>query len=413
MFDGIPINRIAAAAVTVILLVFMGCTSGSLFENLNASEQMIVQYPNGNMETFTTPGIKPQWLGKVTKYDKRANYDFLAAERGAKTGNQSIEVRFNDGGHGHISGSIAWEMPADPKSFLRLHALYGTQEAVERKLVANVVNKAVYMTGPLMSSRESYAERRNDLLSLIDDQIKNGVYRTRTIQRKETDPLTGQERTVSFVQVIQDSSGHFARQDHSPLSDNGVTTFNLSINGVIYDDTVEDQIKQQQAMTMAVQTAMMKAKQAEQDAITAKANGEAEAAKAKWTQEALKATAVTAAEQERDVARLRADAAEAYKRQQILEGEGDGAKKRLIMQADGALERKLAAWVEINQAYAAAISAYQGAWVPGVVMGADGASRMPASGAQQMIDMLSVKTARDLGLDMRVVQSAPASSKRR
>ena len=34
------------------------------------------------------------------------------------------------------------------------------------------------MTGPLMSSKESYAEKRNELLRLMEDQVQRGVYRT-------------------------------------------------------------------------------------------------------------------------------------------------------------------------------------------------------------------------------------------
>lgn len=34
------------------------------------------------------------------------------------------------------------------------------------------------MTGPLMSSKESYAEKRTNLIRFIEDQISNGVYKT-------------------------------------------------------------------------------------------------------------------------------------------------------------------------------------------------------------------------------------------
>lgn len=77
------------------------------------------------------------------------------------------------------------------------------------------------------------------------------------------------------------------------------------------------------------------------------------------------------------------------------------AKKRLEMAANGALDQKLEAYVAIQKAYAEAISNYQGAWVPQIVTG-NGGNSAAGSGAQQMIDLLSIKTAKDLGIDMSI-----------
>lgn len=382
------------AVLGLILLLSMG---GNLFENLNASDQMVIQYPSGDLETFTTPGWKPQWFGRVTKYRKRTNFEFLAPERGKKGDDLSIEVRFNDAGHGRISGMLAYELPVDKATFIRLHSLYGSQAAVEKQLVAPAVTKAIYMTGPLMSSKESYADRRPELLSMIDDQIKNGVYRTRSFQKKEIDPTSGQEKTVTVVEVLRDSSGRMAREDQSSLSEFQIKTFNLAINGVIYSPEVEQQIKEQQQMTMAVQTSMMEAKRAEQQRITAEQNGMAQAAKAKWDQEVIKATEVTEAQKRRDVAQLDVVTAAARKQESILSGEGEAAKKRLAMQANGALEQKLAAWIEVNKNYASAIENYGGNWQPQVQMGG---SNKPGGGAMDLVDLLTAKTARDIGLEI-------------
>ncbi len=57
-----------------------------------------------------------------------------------------------------------------------------------------------------MSSKESYAERRNDLVQDIEDQVQNGVFRTVTEQAKQPDPMTGQEKTVKIVKFVLDNS---------------------------------------------------------------------------------------------------------------------------------------------------------------------------------------------------------------
>src|SRR4030042_4592741 len=299
--------------------------------------------------------------------------------------------------HGHISGSIAWEMPLTKNFLTPLHQKYGSTEAIEHQLIRQIVNKAVYMTGPLMSSMESYASRRNDLLNLVEDQIQHGVYRTESFQERQKDSMTGVEKTVTIVKIVKDSKGLPMRQEESALQEFGLRTFNLTINKIPYDKAVEGQISAQQKAFMQVQTAIAEAKEAEQKAITVAKQGEAKAAEAKWKQEAIKATEVTLAQQKLAVAELAAKEAEQYKRAQILQGEGEATKKKLVMEADGALQIKVDAYKYSVEKFADAMAKYQGNWVPQIITGGSGT---PVNGAQQMIDFLSIKAAKDLGLDM-------------
>lgn len=385
MLNSISMFKIVAYAVAAIFGLYV---ITHLFENLNTNKIMCVQSPvSGKLTWHNTAGIKWQGFGKLTNYHKRNIYKF------------EISVRFNDGGHGTMIGSVQYDMPMDPINLTQIQNKFGSQEAVEKQLIQTVVNKAIYMTGPLMSSKESYAEKRNYLISYVEDQIQNGVFKTIQSDKKMIDPMSGQEKMVTVVDIQMDKEGiHPLRQEESTLDKFGIKTFNFSIEKLPYDDAVEAQIKQQQAINMDVQTAIASAKKAEQNAITVAKEGEANAAKAKWEQEVIKAQKVTEAQQKLEVATLEAQAAEQNKRAKILEGEGEGTKRRLIMQADGALEKKLEAYVEINKVYADAIKSYTGAWVPSIVMGSDGGKG--SNGANDLIDMLKVKTARDLSIDM-------------
>ena len=59
-------------------------------------------------------------------------------------------------------------------------------------------------SGPLMSAFESYAEKKNDLIEYITDQLNNGVYKT-TVKTIETvDPITGEKKTVKIASLIPD-----------------------------------------------------------------------------------------------------------------------------------------------------------------------------------------------------------------
>jgi len=383
MFKQFNFLKIGLFAVAGVFLIW---ASFNIFEVNDANEIMVIQSPiSGDLTWHTTAGVKWQGFGKVSLYPKREIYEF------------DTPVRFNDGGHGKMNGSVSYELPLDEKNLSNMHMKFTNINNLENHLIATIVNKAIYMTGPLMSSKESYAEKRNYLIQYVEDQIQNGVYKTVSKEVKTTDQMTGAEKNITVVEICM-KNGVPDRQEEAAMNAFGIKTFNFAINALPYDQAVEEQIKGQQQIMMDVQTAIASAKKAEQNAITVAKEGEANAAKAKWAQEVIKAQAVTEAEQKKEVAKLERDAAEFKKQEQILLGQGEAERKKLVMSADGALEKKLDVYQTINLRYAQAIEKFSGNWVPTVVMG----SSSNSTGANDLIEMLKAKTAMDLGLDMTI-----------
>ncbi|MFM8741318.1 MAG: SPFH domain-containing protein [Cytophagales bacterium] len=293
-----------------ILFIILILFSGKIVENVDNSEIVIIQSAfSGKVSIYTTPGPVFQAFGTATHYKKSNQFWFSKTKDEGKSVDQSIKIRFNDGGHGSISGSVRWYMPSDEKAILKLHTDFGSHDAVEQQLVRQAVTKSVYMTGPLMSSKESSAEKRNDLLSYIEDQSINGVYRTKQEDIKVHDDLMNTDKTVTVVKIVQDKNNLPMRQEASSVKMYGVSLQGLALNSIDYDSEVENQIKVQQQAYMQVQTAIANSKKAEQDAITTELQGKAAAAKAKWEQEVIKAQAITQAQQEKEVAALEAQTA--------------------------------------------------------------------------------------------------------
>ena len=386
-------------ALVVLFLVPM------LIENQDASELLVIQSLSGELNVYTEPGPHWQGFGKVTYYPRQAQYSFCSTSNGktetlCENANSSAKkLRFNDGGHANLNGFVMWEMPTDAKSIIEIHKRFGSADAVQNRAVAKMIDGAVYLAGPLMSSTESSGARRAELVQYINDQAENGVYVTHSENVVVKDPITGQEKTDSVTKIAVGTNGQPQRQQGSVLAELGIKLQPMSISELKYDGVVEKQIADRQKAITQVQNARANALRAEQDAITAAKQGEADAAKAKWEQEVIKAKLVTEAQQKLEVATLAAKEAEQYKQAEILKGQGEAERKRLVMNADGALDPKLQAYKEVNAKYAEAIAKYQGDWVPKVVMGNSGTTR---NGAQDMIDLLSVKTAKELGLDMTV-----------
>lgn len=403
---GIPVKAIAILAGLVLGGILLLVSVGKMVTTVAGDEIVLKQgFLSGEITCWSDPGPKMQNWGHLTTYKKSAQFWFSAMNDQGKTDDQSIKIRFNDKAEGHVSGSLRFELPFDCTKLKAIRERWASQEAIELQLIRTVVERAVNTSGPLMSSQESAAEKRNDLIQYIEDQVANGVYRQETEDVKVTDQLSGKEKTVTRVKLVKDPGqpNGIARQERSPLAEFGIKTYNLSINGIKYTETVERQFAEQQQALMRVQTAMAEAKQAEQRAITLEKEGQANAAKAKWDQEVNKATAVTRAEQEkavalleaskkREVAELAVQTADLYKREQTLMGEGDAARRRAVMAADGALDARLKAQIEINKLWAAEVGKQK--WVPDVQIGGSGGSAAnPVTG---MMDLLQVRFARDV-----------------
>ena len=396
---------IGAAIALVLGLFFMP----KMFEILDAGEIMVIQYPNGKLEAMTEPGFYNQWFGSITKYPRREQYSFnLSPQSNNAQIDHSLRISFNDGGSAMISGVVSWEMPKVPEMILRIHKEFHSTEGIDQQLVRPALENALFFSGPLMSSTESSAERRAELLQFINDQLQNGIYLTQRKTKQVTDPITGQVKEIVAGDIVTDEKGLVRRVAESPLTSFGIKMFPATVNRIKYDEVVQNQINERQKQITEVQTAIAQAKKAEQRAITVTKEGEASAAEAKWKQEVIKATEVTKAEQEVRVAELNVKTAEAKKTASRLEGEGEGAKRAAIMAADGGLDKKLAAYVEVSKAYADAMK--NGKMVSEISMGNN--SGNGATNGSNMMDLLTIKAARDLSLDMGISGNGSTAKKK-
>lgn len=420
------VKKFSIGIAGILILIFVAISIRSIFEDVDSKQLVICQrFYTGTLEFWDTPGMHWQLYGSVQPYSRSTTFSFSSkSDQGSKT-DESILTRFNDGGHAKISGTIRVDFPTDREHMIALHQKYGSEIAAMNQLVRTVMERAIYFSGPLMSSRESYSEKRSQLAQFIEDQAKYGTYKVTTRTDTVEDPLTKEKKQVTISEPVLDKNAPsgISRTESSPVEEFGIRLYNLSINGIQYDEQVEKQIIGQQEIMMAIQTKIAEAKKAEQDRITATERGRANAETAKWEQEAIKQKAVTAAEQEKAVAEKKAEqeynvykrkgeqelivaqlahqAAEEVKSKLIAEGQGEATKRRLIMEADGALSAKLDAFKEVNFAYAKAFSEYKGAWVPSIVMG--GSDGKPVGGVDQLVQMLTAQTAKGLSLDMSMV----------
>ena len=429
-------RQVTGLALAVITIVIGYVVITQMIYQLDARNIVVMQSPlDGALRVITEPGPYFRFGSTITEYPRRSQYSFSAKSDVGDKVDQSLRVRFNDGGGASVSGVSSWEMPLDEAHVIRLHKEYGSFHVIDQQLIRQTIELALSLSSPLVSSTDSYAARRAEFLQMFADQAQRGIYKTKTIDEKAADPVTGVQKTVKTVQIILAPDGNFERQGVSQLEQFGIKLLPPTIDNIKYDDDVEAQIRKQRDATMQVQTAQANAREAEQAAITAEKNGQARAAEAKWRQEVVKAEAVvnaqrekevaemnaardknvaeTGAQRELNVATLKAQAAEQIKQEQTLLGEGEAARKKAVMGADGALEQKLKAYVQVALGFADSLSKHQGPLVPSVVMGGGSGNGQTSAGSniQALMDIFTVAAAKNLGLDMGIAAGNTAGAK--
>lgn len=417
-------KRSMISLIVLGVIVVVGLVLGpQLVDTVDKGTYQIKQAAvTGTMSAKMTPGLWMQLFGDIEQWPKADTFFFTAdAEEGAGH-DQSIEVRFNDGSLCNVSGTLRVILPTTETDAIRLVTELGYKDynELEQKLILPITRNALRLTANLMTARESYSEKRHDFIFLAWDQIQNGIYETEEEITYPVDPITG-KKAKKVVKVIKKDKDGNAIRSGNPWAGTGISLMNFEIKDFVYAKKVKEQISTQQEALMAVATARANAEKAKQDTKTIEEQGKAKVMTARYEKEQEKIKAVVDAEKVKAVAELQAaqrlevakldkQAAKETKQEQILLGQGEAERKRLVLNADGALKQKLEAYVKAQALWADAFSKRN---VPSVYT--SGGAKSGAGNAdqqfQQFMMLQNMKNMQDLGLDMTIKKGATVTKK--
>jgi regulator of protease activity HflC (stomatin/prohibitin superfamily) len=412
------IRHYVIAAVVFICIILAITLGGQIVSTVERGTYQIKQAAiTGTMTAHMEPGMYGQWFGDVVVFPKAETFYFTKDEHEGARHDQSIEVRFVDGSICDISGTVRIIYPQTEQDAIDLVTKHNfkTKKDVEMRLILPTLRNILRQTANMMTARESYAEKRADFVAWAWDQLENGSYETKNEDREIVDPISGEKTIKSFKVIKLDKEGSPIHRPNPMVC--GMTLENFEIKIFEYSDKVKQQIATQQEALMDVATARAKSKKAEQEKIRAKAEGEQKVMTAKYEKEQEKVKAVVQAQQDkevatlhaekkRDVEKLDAEAAVFEKKANVLRGEGEAARKRAVLSADGALKQKLDAWVQAQEFWA---NAYAQRKVPNMYFAGDSKGSGPDKGSLDLSTMMSVWLANSINLDMTVKKGARTS----
>lgn len=408
------------------------CFAPMLIGINDAGQRTVIQHPTGNLFVKFTPGLYFQAGGKVTEYNDLITFDFdrYQAEGDTATLDQDgISVRYQDGGMGTVYGKSRYSLPSDEETMISLHKAFRSNNGVANKLIKPVTEESMNLTAGLMTSEDAYATKRAIYTQLAKAQVNKGKFETELKTITVKDETTGKtvSKQVPVIKTVKGIDVHL----ESDLLKYGIVLEGFQLNDPGFEESTRKQIADKRSATMAIITAKANAEKAKQEAITAEEDGKRDVMKAKYIEEVTKERAMVIASREKEIAVIKAEklvevakqvklealvnaerkvevasqakleaeqkklASIEYKQEQINIGKGEGERKRLVMQADGALEQKLDTYEVVMANFAIEFGKQK--WVPEIQMGS---GTEGGNEAANLINILTAKSLKDLGLDM-------------
>lgn len=391
-------KSIISIAIVAVVAIITLCSLSRIGEDVKNEQIVVNQMPfSGIMKYWTTPGFKWQWFGKATYYYKTNQVWFnniSSNDRGDLTTygleNPAFPITYADKGKGFVLGSVRIELPKTEEHLNLIQEHYGSEERLMEELIKPTIGKVILACGPLMTSLESVAEKRNDLIAYATDQLNNGIYATTTKTVERLNSITNELEKIQQAEIIYDENGDPKRNEESPFAKYGLKVSQLAIADLKYETATNNQIARQREADMDIISAKAEAAKAIQQTIKIEEEGKQRAAEAKWEQEAIKAAEVTKAEQEYEVARLAALKAKEEAKKIEAEGRAKAAANQALVSAGLTPLERATIEKETKIGVAQALSAIQ---LPTYVVaggsGGSGNTAMDAMGLKMMTDLVN------------------------
>lgn len=342
-------------------------------------------------------GLKRKNFGKVNAWKKAMSIaagnvttEQLSAEqdsaRGASANLPALDLLFLDNVNAEISATARFRIPTGEEDFLKLVEEYRTPaNFINQELIPAFQNTLDATTG-LMRAEDYYSGSKSEFQIAFREQMENGIYKVIRKEVKEQvvgrnsgtneslDTESGPDtKTNIIVEVIEDENGFPVTRPQN-FSNFGVQLVSARIIKVEPNASFRERMKLSQDSSAARSLARNDRLKEEEKRLFAIAEGERIVAEEKAKAEALQIKLQTEAETAADLTIIKARENLAKEKLSLEQAQVQLEKKRLdaeslklaadaeayakaaVIEADGALDKKLNALVEIHKAYAAALS---------------------------------------------------------
>lgn len=373
----------------------------------DAGNRTVVEQAGGRQFVEFRPGIfLAGFFAKETEWPNQISVTYQAdqpnldlKDNGVEIG--KIQIMFNDGTTADVKGIAQFVLPSDEKDMILIHNTHRTPQSLVTKRLATFTKECLQSSAQSMSSDKHYGGGRAQMSQDFLDQLRNGVYISQTEERVSFDSVEKEKKRSYVTSIKKDKDGQLLRKT-SAIKEYQITVADASIIDTDYATIVDQKLGKIIEAATASAVSRQDLMTAQQKTLTAKAQGEQALVEIEYQQKQEQTKQVVEAQTKVEVAKqdklqqqVQYEAAvfEAKKRSTLADV--TAYEKRTIIQADGALEQKLKAWTQAEQYKWEAFGKFQGSLVPQIQTGSG-----QASNALNFMELMGVKAAKDLALDL-------------
>lgn len=420
-------NNKLKIVLPLFLCSFIGVQLDSIFFYAEAGHSYFVQYKTGTQRTvIEAPGPTFKWYGEVidfksvntVKYTTEKEHDIVTQ---GNQGNHTtvsavvppVGIRFNDAVNALVSFTVRFRLPTDDTQFMKMAKEFRSQENLIRSIQIPIGREIARNAGRMYSAQEYISGKGGDFENYIDDQMRHGIILLDTKEERvgiresivdSTQRKIADKRSIRYTvrPRIDTVTGEFIRKSHG-LTEYGIEVAQVTVENVEPEEKFKEMLARQRDAAAEASIEKQTTQKAEYKKQRIIAEGETDKASIRIDQEKAQIEILITAETAKKKAQLTFEKngvdlkAARLKAKTIKElADAEAYKKYKIYKADGALEKKLKAYVAVNAAYAEALKETKAQLVPTTVIGSSGGS----NNATALIDMLTAKTAKDLAIDV-------------
>ena len=348
--------------------------------------------------------------------------------------NQPYSVRMSDNWNGDITQNTRFAIPQDEVQFMNMHHTFRGPDKLIQTTLKPAVNSSLDSVANLFSMEEYYAGGKRDQFkteykdavekgrAVVKQVVVDGLSLESEVKASANDLTEDTSNTNNraarkiIMEKVTDDKGIVHREEHD-YAKYGISVSSAIVENLDPDDKFEGQIQDRKLSASKRMVAQEQRKEQEEQRLLAIQTGQTQIAKRqaeaqveqiqKTTEaETAKKLIIIQAEQAKAQATIATETAKLQLEKAKIDSEAtktladaEAYSKKAIIMADGALEKKLAAYVSTQQAWADAASKMN---VPQQLFGNTGGTNVAGSTVEQFMQLMTVKSAKDLAIDLDV-----------
>lgn len=418
-------NNKLKMVLPLFLVSFIGVQVDNIFFYAEAGHSYFVQYKTGTqVAIIDQPGPRLKLYGEVmdfknvntVKYTTEKAQDLTSDTKSTKISAMvaPVQIRFNDAVNADVSFTARFRLPTDETTFKKMAKEFRSQANLIRSIQVPIGREVARNAGRMFSAQEYISGKGGDFENFIDDQMRYGIIMLDTKEERtqsNEDVVDSTQRTIKDKRSIKykvtprlNNNGDYIRKLHG-LNEYGIQVAQVTVENVEPEPKFKEMLAKQRDAAAEASVEKQTTQKAEYKKQRIIAEGETQKAEIRISKEKEQIDILINAETEKKKAQLELEQNQIKLESAKLEAkrtkelaDAEAYQKAKVYKADGALEKKLKAYVMVNQNYAEALANTKAKLVPETVIG--GTGNGGGSNATALIDMLTAKTARDLNLDI-------------